>query len=172
MLETERLLIRRFTPNDLEKLIQTRSDPEVSKYLGGQELQNSVALKKRLDFYLDCYEKFGFGMCAMIWKLTGEMIGSSGIQPLEDTGEIEVGYSVVKEFWRQGIGFECARAWLEYGFENAALERIVAVTYPGNIGSRRILEKCGMKYEKIETHYNFECVFYGISREEFFSLKT
>jgi RimJ/RimL family protein N-acetyltransferase len=98
MLETERLLIRRFTPSDLDKLIETRSDPEVSKYLGGQTFQNPSALKKRLDFYLDCYEKFGFGTCAMIWKPTGEMIGSSGIQPLEDTGEIEVGYSIVKEF--------------------------------------------------------------------------
>jgi ribosomal-protein-alanine N-acetyltransferase len=170
MLETERLLIRRFTLADLDKLIETRSDSEVNKYLGGKTFQNPVALKKRLGFYMNCYEKFGFGMCAMIWKPTGEMIGSSGIQPLEDTGEIEVGYSIVKEFWRQGIGFECARAWLKYGFENANLERIVAVAYPENVGSWRIMEKCGMKYEKTETHYGFECLFYAIPREEFFRL--
>ena len=167
MLETERLLVRRFTPDDLDKLIETRSDPEVSKYLGGQKFQNPASLKKRLNFYLDCYEKFGFGMGAMIWKSTGEMIGSSGIQPLEDTDEIEVGYSIVKQFWRQGIGFECANAWLRYGFENARLDRIVAVTYPENVGSWRIMEKCGMKYEKTETHYGFECLFYAIDKAEF-----
>jgi len=170
MLETERLLIRRFTLADLDKLIETRSDSEVNKYLGGKTFQNPIALKKRLGFYLDCYKKFGFGTCAMIWKPTGEMIGSSGIQPLEDTGEIEVGYSIVKEFWRRGIGFECAHAWLKYGFENAGLERIVAVTYPENVGSWRIMEKCGMKYEKTETHYGFECLFYAVSREEFLRL--
>jgi len=171
MLETERLIIRRFTPDDLDKLVETRSDPEVNKYLGGQERQNPAALEKRLEFYLDCYEKFGFGSCAMIWKQTGEMIGTSGIQPLEDTGEIEVGYSIVKKFWRQGIGLECADAWLEYAFEIAGLERIVAVTLPENVGSWRIMEKCGMKYEKTETYYGSECLFYGIRREEFLRLK-
>ncbi len=93
MLETERLLLRKFTPEDLDKLIERRSDDEVIKYLGGKNLQNPEAIEKRLQFYADCYAKFGFGMCAMIWKKSGEMIGWSGLQPLEETGETEVGYS-------------------------------------------------------------------------------
>ena len=83
MLETERLLIRKFTPDDLDELIRLRSDDEVIKYLGGRNLQNPQAIEKRLKFYIDCYQKFGYGMCAMIWKETGEMIGWSGLQPLE-----------------------------------------------------------------------------------------
>ena len=74
MLETERLIIRKFTYDDLPKLIELRSDDEVIKYLGGRRLQNAEAIAKRLRFYLDCYEKFGYGMCAMIWKETNEMI--------------------------------------------------------------------------------------------------
>lgn len=167
MIETERLLIRKFTPEDLDKLIEIRSDPEVYKYLGGIERQNPQALAKRLRFYIDCYDRYGFGTCATVWKKTGEMIGSCGLQPLEDTGEIEVGYALAKEFWRKGLGYECARAWLEYGFEKAELERIVAVAYPENTGSWRVMEKCGMKYEKTETHYDQECVFYTISKDEF-----
>lgn len=167
MLETERLLIRKFTPEDLDKLIEIRSDPEVYKYLGGIERQNPQALAKRLRFYIGCYDKYGFGTCAAIWKETGEMIGSCGLQPLEDTGEIEVGYALAKDFWGKGLGYECARAWLEYGFERAGLERIVAVAYPENVGSWRVMEKCGMKYEKTETHYDHECVFYAISKNEF-----
>lgn len=134
MLETERLLLRKFTPEDLDKLIETRSDDEVIKYLGGRTLQNPEAIEKRLQFYIDCYEKFGFGMCAMIWKKSGEMIGWSGLQPLEETGETEVGYGMIKEFWGNGIGFECASAWLKYGFETADLERIVAVAQPRKYG--------------------------------------
>ncbi len=167
MLETERLTIRRYTPEDLEELIEMRSDPDVYRYLGGRERQNPVEITKRLDFYLDCYEKLGFGMCAMIWKETGENIGGSGLQPLEDTGEIEVGYSLKKSFWRMGIGYECAHAWLKHGFENAGLERIVAVADEANVGSWRIMEKCGMTFEKKEFHYNMECTFYAISKEEF-----
>ena len=119
MLETERLLIRKFTPDDLGKLIELRSDDEVIEYLGGKRLQNPENIAKRLQAYLDSYEKNNFGVCAMIWKETGEMIGWSGLQPLEETGETEVGYGMIKEFWGRGIGFECASAWLKYGLSIA-----------------------------------------------------
>jgi ribosomal-protein-alanine N-acetyltransferase len=170
MLETERLLIRRFTLEDLDKLVELRSDEEVIKYLGGKDNHTPQAIARRLEFYIACYEKFGFGMCAMIWKETAEMIGWSGLQPLEETGEIEVGYGMIKEFWGKEIGFECASAWLKYGFEQAGLERIVAVASPENKASWRIMEKCGMKYEKTETFYGAECVFYALSKNEFFNL--
>ncbi len=144
-----------------------RSDDDVIKYLGGKRMQNPEAIAKRLQFYIDCYDKFGFGMCAMFWKETDEMIGWSGLQPLENTGEIEVGYGMIKKFWGKGIGFETALGWLDYGFNQAGLERIVAVAQPENTGSWRIMEKCGMRYEKTETHYGIECLFYSISKEEF-----
>lgn len=167
MLETERLVIRKFTMDDLSKLIELRSDEAVNKYLGGKRLQNPEGIEKRMQFYIDCCEKFGFGMCAMIWKQTGEMFGWSGLQPLENTGEIEVGYGMAKDFWRKGIGYECAKAWLEYGFEKANLERIAAVAQPENTASWRIMEKLGMRYEKNEEHYGLDCKFYAITKEEF-----
>ncbi len=167
MLETERLIIRKFAPDDLPELIELRCDPEVNKYLGGTKMQNAEAIEKRMQFYVDCYEKYRFGMCAMIWKETGEMCGWSGLQPLEDTGEIEVGYGMAKDFWRKGIGYECAEAWLEYGFSKTDLERIVAVAQPENTGSWRIMEKLGMRYEKNEKHYGLDCVLYAITKEEF-----
>lgn len=167
MIETERLLIRKFTFDDLDKLIRLRTDEQVSRYLGGTRLQNPEAIEKRMHFYIECYEKFGFGMCAMIWRETGEMFGWSGLQPLEETGEIEIGYGMAKEFWRRGIGFECAREWLGYGFETAGLSRIVAVADPENAGSWRIMEKLGMRFEKTEKHYGMECRVYAISAEEF-----
>lgn len=167
MLETERLLMRKFTLEDLDKLIELRSDDEVIKYLGGRTLQNPKAIEKRLRFYLDCYAKFNFGMCALVRKETGEMFGWSGLQPLDGTTEIEVGYGMIKKFWGMGIGYECARAWLDYGFNTVGLERIVAVAAPENTGSWRIMEKCGMRYEKTETHYGMQCVFYAISKSEY-----
>jgi ribosomal-protein-alanine N-acetyltransferase len=167
MLETERLFMRKFTPDDLPKLIELRTDPEVYKYLGGTRMQNPSALEKRLGFYIGCYDKYGFGHCAMHWKETGEMIGWSGLQPLEDSGEIEVGYGMARAFWRRGIGYECAKAWLEFGFEKANLPRIVAVAQPENIGSWRIMEKLGMRYEKNEIHYGLECKVYSIEKKEF-----
>jgi RimJ/RimL family protein N-acetyltransferase len=61
----------------------------------------------------------------------GEVIGSAGLQPLDGTDEIEVGYSMIKEYWGKGIGTEAARAWLAHGFNHAGLDRIVAVAHTG-----------------------------------------
>lgn len=169
MLETERLIIRKFTLEDAPQIIELRSDPEVNRYLGGVRMQNAEAVEKRMQFYIDCYAKYGFGMCAMIWKETGEMCGWSGLQPLEETGKIEVGYGMAKKFWRKGIGFECARAWLEFGFTKKDLERIVAVAQPENTGSWRIMEKLGMQFDAIEIHYGLECKIYSITKKEFLS---
>ena len=167
-LETERLIIRPYTLGDLPELIEMRSDPDVYRYLGGWERQNPAEVTKRMSFYIACQEKFGFSMSAMIWKENGEHIGSSGLQPLEDTGEIEVGYSVKPVYWRKGIGYECAHAWLKYGFEQAGLERIVAVADKENTGSWRIMEKCGMTFEGMKEAYGMQVKFYAISRDEFF----
>ena len=167
MVETERLIFRKFVDEDLPLLIEQRADPDVNRYLGGPKRQNAEAISIRIKFYMDCYEKFGFGMCPMIWKENGEVIGGAGLQPLEDTGEIEVGYSIIKRYWGLGIGTEAARGWLEYGFNTVGLERIVAVAVVDNAASRRIMEKLGMKFEKNEMHYDEECAFYGISKKEF-----
>jgi ribosomal-protein-alanine N-acetyltransferase len=167
MLETERLAINKITPEDLPWLIEMRRPEAVNRYLGGPAMQNADALTVRMKFYLECHEKYGFGFCSMAMKTNSEMIGTSGLQPLEETGEIEVGYNLAEKYWRQGYGYECAMAWLKYGFETAGLERIVAVAHPDNTGSWRIMEKCGMKYEKTEKHYGIECVFYAILKDEF-----
>lgn len=167
MIETERLTFRKFTDDDLPWLIEMRSAEPVNRYLGGTAMQNPEALAKRIKFYMDCHDEYGFGNCVMIHKATGELMGSAGLQPLEDTGEIEVGYNMSEKFWRHGYGYEAAMGWLRYGFEQAGLKRIVAVAFPENVGSWKIMEKCGMRFEKNEQHYGFDCVVYAVSREEF-----
>ena len=71
MLETERLIIKRITPEDLPWLIEMRTPDAVNRYLGGPEMQNAKALTKRLPFYLECHEKYGYGFCTMTLKESG-----------------------------------------------------------------------------------------------------
>jgi ribosomal-protein-alanine N-acetyltransferase len=168
VVETERLAFRYFTLTDLPQLIEQRSDPEVNKYLGGPDRQNAKGLATRIRFYIDCYGSHGFGMCPMIWKESEKVIGTAGLQPLENTPDIEVGYSLIKEYWSQGIATEAARAWMEFGFRDKGLDRIVAVADRDNQASQRIMEKLGMKFEKTEIHYDIECSFYGVSKLEFY----
>ncbi|MEZ5307211.1 MAG: GNAT family N-acetyltransferase [Pyrinomonadaceae bacterium] len=165
-METERLFHRRFTDDDLERLVEMRSTMDTARYLGGEIAMTRDWISDRLKYYMSVYPT-GIGMNAMFWKETNEMIGWSGIQPLGKTGEIEVGYGMIKEYWQRGIGYETAKGWLDFGFREKGLERIVAVAHPDNTGSWRIMEKLGMKFEKRDFHYDMEVVFYGISRDEF-----
>lgn len=167
MIETERLILRRFTPNDFEALAAMRADPEVVRYTGGERAQRRENVAARFNFYLSCYETHGYGMSAILRKSDGLMIGCGGLQPLEDSGEIEVGYGFAKLFWGQGYATEMAAAWLRYGFESAKLERIVAVADPENKASWHVMEKLGMQYEGRAQHYGMECVVYAIAREQF-----
>ena len=167
IIETQRLRVRPLTEDDLPALARMRSDADVSRYLGTTAMQTPEFIARRLRFYLACYESHGFGTSAVEERSGGELIGTAGLQPLEETGEIEVGYAFDKPYWGRGYATEVAAAWLRYGFGHAGLERIVAVADPENTGSRRVMEKLGMKFEKVEKHYGFDCVFYAITRGEF-----
>ncbi len=167
MFETQRLFVRPFKPNDLGALATMRDDEEVARYLGTRAMQTREKVAERLRFYISCYEKFGYGVSAIIHKVDDKMIGWGGLQPLEESGEIEVGYGFDKPYWGRGFATEVALAWLQYGFAQAGLQRIVAVAVPENTGSRHVLEKIGMKVEKHAQHYGLDCVFYAISRDEF-----
>lgn len=167
IIETERLILRPFTWDDLPEQMRLRSDPEVVRYLGGIEMQTPEFVEKRFRFYMECRERYGFSMSPAVRKADGVAVGWGGLQPLEETGEIEVGYGFDKPYWGQGYATEVAAAWLRYGFEEARLARIIAVAVPENEGSRRVMEKLGMRYEKNETHYGHDCVFYSITRDEF-----
>ena len=167
IIETDRLLMRPPTRADLPALVALRSDEDVSRYLGGAAKARPEVLDKRLDFYIGCVASHGFAMGPLLLKEGGAMIGWGGLQPLEETGEIEVGYSFAKAHWGRGYATEMAAAWLRYGFERAGLARIVAVASPENTASRHVMEKLGMRYEKNARHYNTDCVFYSIAREDF-----
>lgn len=167
MIETQRLHLRPFRPDELGALVAFRSDPEVSRYLGGAAMMTPEAIAQRFEFYLSCYERYGFGASAVIRKADGEMIGWGGLQPLDETDEIEIGYGYAKLYWGQGFATEMAQAWFRYGFEHLSLERIVAVAEPENTGSWRVMEKLGMRYEGRAHHYGKECVKHAISRAEF-----
>jgi RimJ/RimL family protein N-acetyltransferase len=164
MIETERLVLRQFTMDDLDELVELRADPEVMRYIGDQS-RDRVA--QRLGYYISHYKSHQLGMWAVIHKGAGAMIGWCGLIFLDETPEVEVGYGVARDYWGQGLMTEAARASLRYGFEKIGLERIVAVAMPENLASRRIMEKLGMRYEKNVHHYGHELVYYALGREDF-----
>ena len=91
-----------------------------------------------------------------LWKLLprlhkegGGLIGFCGLQPLPESGEIEIGWWLARAWWGRGLATEAARAALRDGFERAGLQRIVAIAQPANTASIRIMRKLGMRFERM-----------------------
>jgi RimJ/RimL family protein N-acetyltransferase len=125
--------------------------------------QSQVALSK----HINRWQIHGFGHWAVRFKNDPRLLGWCGLDFLDTTTEIEVGYGLARANWGLGISTEAARASLEYAFEHLQLDRIVAVAYPENTASRRVMEKLGMKYVKNGYYYGGDLVYYEIRRADF-----
>lgn len=166
MIETERLRLRMFVPDDLDALAAIWGDREVMRYILTEPRtreQTAVSLQRMIERW----QTQSFGIWAIAEKPGGELLGYGGFQLLAETPEVELLYGLARKHWGRGLATEAARACLRYGFEEAQLPRIVAVADPQNVGSYRVMEKIGMRYEKLTRHYGFEVVCYALTREEF-----
>ena len=151
-LETPRLLLRRFTEDDVDKLVELDADPNVMRFVtGGLATSRERIEKEILPAYLWFYERFeGFGCWAAVEKSTSEFIGWFHFWPpaeeLDEFDEVELGYRLRASAWGKGYGTEGSRALIEKGFEELGVQRVVAFTVAVNHASRRVMEKSGLRY--------------------------
>jgi len=165
MLETDRLILRLMDVRDVKAIFAMRSDIDVMRFI--REPQNRDESANWIKLVSSRWEHEQIGFCAMLEKLSQEFIGWCGIWRLPETGELEIGYAVAKQFWCKGFATEAALEFLDYAFEKLENEKIVAVARPENAPSRRVMEKLGMHYDYTGEFYGFELVHYSIDKEEF-----
>ena len=171
-IETERLIIRPFTTDDAGQWQAVLSQEEVMHYLP-EDVMTLQEVEHFIGWFQDCYEKntpdniikWTLAVCfkrkrkdrqvtprpngAGPDETIGEVIGWAGIGPWEpDPSEVELFYGISKEYWGEGFASEAAQAVMQYAFGTIGLKRLVAVANPENVGSVRVLEKIGMKFEK------------------------
>ncbi len=166
-IETERLLLRRFTLDDLDALTLIRGDPDVMEYIGSGHPQTREQVQAILNLSILDWEKHGFGRWAVIYKEDKKLIGWCGLKFLDKTSEIEIGCGIARLYWGKGIGTEAMAASIKHGFEELNVKCIAGVAMPENAGSRRMMEKVGMRYVKIAFYYGSSLAYYEILREEF-----
>jgi RimJ/RimL family protein N-acetyltransferase len=147
-LETQRLVLRRFTTADVDNLVSLDADPDVTRFITGgiptarDEIENEI-----LPEFLGYYEQFeGYGFWAAIEKATGEFLGWFHFRPREeaDPGEAELGYRLRKSAWGKGYATEGSRALISKGFTDFGVQRVVAETMVVHQASRRVMEKAGL----------------------------
>jgi len=166
IIETERLLIRPFSLNDIDPSYAMNLDVEVSRYTGDGGIVSKDEIKRRIvENVLGDYEKYGFGRLAVELKGENKFIGFTGLKYLDDMDEVDLGYRFMKEYWGKGIATESARACVKLGFESLGLNKMIAMVLPENKGSIRVLEKINFQYEKEIIEDNQLAKLYSLNKD-------
>jgi [ribosomal protein S5]-alanine N-acetyltransferase len=166
VLQTQRLSLREFELEDTDALAAILSDPETMRYYPMSFDRAAVVdwiLRNRTRYAND-----GFGLWAMILKITGDLIGDCGLvrQSVDGLDEIEIGYHVRRDLWGQGYASEAAQACRGYGFASLKVGRLISLIRPENLPSRRVAEKNGMTIWKETTRANLLHYVYVIERDK------
>ena len=168
VLETERLILRALSMDDLDALAAIYADPVVRRFFPEGTLTHEET-REELEWIIDVYyARYGFGLWATMLKETGTFIGRCGLLPWkivresesptrlegadefpdEDGGiEVEVAYLLAKSHWGKGLGTEAARAIVDHAFEDLHLSRLICLFEPENVASRKVAENVGFTYE-------------------------
>lgn len=178
ILTTERLTLRPFRVSDAEAMFANWAhDPEVTKYLTWTPHENVEVTRQLLAFR----EEESKRPDRYHWAITmdGELIGDIefGLIEWSETGNI--GYCLAKKYWGKGIMTEALREVLRFAFEEVGLHRVEGMHAKQNIGSSRVMEKCGLLYEGtrrdgyrlLSTGEWVDIVVRGILREDYFAQK-
>lgn len=171
LLESERLILRWFIPEDFELSRHLDIDEEVKKFIGPALEEDKIKTRFEKAIILGKVQhKLGKWMA--VEKETGKAIGWFVLTFTEDTSLIEIGYRFKKEFWGKGYATEMSKVLLKHGFETCNLEKIIGVTSSENIASQKVLLKIGLRYEGIKRFYNQDCMYYELTQTEFKNLQT
>lgn len=149
-LETERLLLRRFTRADVDNLVELDADPEVMRFINGgkptprEEIQHDI-----LPAFLSYYDRYaGYGFWAAVERSSGAFVGWFHLRPRagSDPDDVELGYRLRRSAWGKGYATEGSRALIRKGFAELDAKRVWAETMTVNTASRRVMEKSGLKF--------------------------
>lgn len=148
-MQTARLELRRFTPDDVDLIVALDSDPAVMRYItGGSATPRHEVVTEVLPAWLSYYEHSDhLGFFAAEERATGEFVGWFHFRPGAGRAaeEPELGYRLRRSSWGSGLATEGSRALIDSGFREHAVARVDAGTMVVNTASRRVMEKCGMR---------------------------
>ncbi|WP_264740637.1 GNAT family N-acetyltransferase [Cytobacillus firmus] len=163
VINTERLILRKMTPDDTGKLMEIFSDPVAMRYY--PSTKNESETMEWVKWTQKNYDEYGVGLWIVEDKVTGEFLGQCGIVPQEVDGviEMEIGYLFVRRFWGNGYATEAALACKNFGFERLRLNKMVSLPDVNNTPSTKVAERIGMQVIKTINKWGKEVYVYSVS---------
>ena len=168
MRTTERLVLRPFRDEDVAPWAALNADPEVTEFLGeplNREQSDQIAAAINAK-----YEADGYGFLAIERRSDGAFLGAGGLSREQwYPDDLEVGWRLAREYWGHGYATEAATSWLEHGFTNLNLPRIIAVTDTPNARSIAVMRRLGMTFDHEATleedGVEFEATVYSLTAD-------
>lgn len=173
IMQTAHLILREYTMEDFDALYEILSDAENMQHYPKPYDANGT--RRWLEWSMENYRKYGFGLWAIQLKETGEFIGDCGltIQNIDGQQLPEIGYHIHKKHWRKGYGSEAARRVRDWAFENTEYDCLYSYMKYTNVGSYATAKAAGL--EKIKEYPDDEdgiLYVYAITREKWKKLKV
>jgi [ribosomal protein S5]-alanine N-acetyltransferase len=148
ILETPRLILRHFIPDDAAFIYELLNQPAWKQYIGDRGVDSLEAARNYIETVPRAsYRRHGFGLYAIELKTNGALVGMCGLIKRDSLADVDIGYALLSGFEGQGLAYEAAAATLAYSRDTLGLGRVVAITIPDNQRSARLLERLGMRYE-------------------------
>jgi RimJ/RimL family protein N-acetyltransferase len=149
VVDTERLVLRRFSDDDAAALAAINADPDVMQFIGGGAPLRREQSDELLRRFASEWDERGFGLWAVEDRGGGPLLGFCGLTVpmfLPDVlPAVEVGWRLAPHAWGRGIATEAAQAALAFGFEALGMRQIISIVDPGNGRSLRVCHKLGME---------------------------
>ena len=151
ILETERLLIRPWQAGDRDAFVAMAHDPVVTRYVHAGTPYSDAEIEEFLSRQARHEAELGVCMGAMVEKNSGQVVGIAGIQPLGTTGQLEIGWWLMRDRWGRGYATEAGNAAMRHVFDALGRLRVAAIIDPGNEASVRVATRLGMRYDRRTT---------------------
>ncbi len=152
VLTTNRLTLRRLSPDDADFIVELLNDPAFIRFIGDKRVRNAADAREYiLEGPVASYQRNGFGLWLVELKDSGLPVGMCGLLKRDSLPDVDIGFAFLPAYRSQGYAFEAASAVLHYGRTELGLKRIVAITDPENADSIRVLGKIGMRFERMVT---------------------
>ena len=150
VLATDRLHLRRLSLEDASFILGLLNEPSYLHFIGDKGVRT---IRDARDYILKGpianYEQFGFGLYLTELKDSRVPIGICGLLKRDNLLDVDIGFAFLPQFWSQGYALEAASAVLTYGRDALGLSRIVAIVSPDNERSIKVLNKLGLRFERM-----------------------
>jgi len=152
VLRTQRLQLRELTFEDAAFILELLNEAAFLRYIGDKGVRTLADARDYLQKGpIDSYQRNGFGLYAVCTQADGGAapVGICGLVKREGLQDPDIGFAFLARHWARGYAVESAAAVLDLGTRTLKLPRIVAITSPDNWGSIRVLERIGMKFDRL-----------------------